>query len=158
MRNRVDTPKSAASERTIALGRRLADVLFEHRGSTPYSGEDERALCHPLTGGPLDPKRYADVLRAALTRAGVDGYVRPFHDGRHSSLTNAAAAGTPPAALMARAGHADFGTTKRYIDLAGETFRDEADRLEERLWGKSGRKSRYNVAGPGNAKAAGSAA
>jgi hypothetical protein len=33
--------------------------------------------------------------------------MRPFHDGRHTSITNAAAAGTPPAALMARAGHSD---------------------------------------------------
>jgi integrase len=61
--------------------------------------------------------------------------VRPFHDLRHSSITNAAAAGTPPAALMARAGHSDFKTTQGYIDLASEMFREEADRLERRLWG-----------------------
>jgi integrase len=54
--------------------------------------------------------------------------VRPFHDVRHTSITNAAAAGTPPAALMSRAGHSDFKTTQLYIDLAGETFREEADR------------------------------
>jgi integrase len=35
-----------------------------------------------------------------------------FHDGRHTSITNAAAAGTSPAALMARAGHSDFKTTR----------------------------------------------
>ena len=28
---------------------------------------------------------------------------------------------------MARAGHSDFKTTQGYIDLAGETFRDEAE-------------------------------
>jgi hypothetical protein len=55
----------------------------------------------------------------------VSGYVRPFHDGRHTSITNAAAAGVSPAALMARAGHSDFATTQLYIDLAGETFREE---------------------------------
>jgi integrase len=60
--------------------------------------------------------------------------VRPFHDGRHTSITNAAAAGVSPAALMARAGHSDFATTQLYIDLAGETFREEADRLEERVF------------------------
>jgi len=37
---------------------------------------------------------------------------------------------------MARAGHSDFKTTQGYIDLAGETFREEADRLERRLWGE----------------------
>jgi hypothetical protein len=36
---------------------------------------------------------------------------------------------------MARAGHSDFKTTQAYIDLAGETFRTEAERLERRLWG-----------------------
>ncbi len=47
---------------------------------------------------------------------------------------------------MARAGHSDFKTTQGYIDLAGETFREEADRLERRLWGDSSTKNRYQVA------------
>jgi hypothetical protein len=61
--------------------------------------------------------------------------MRPFHDGRHTSITNSAAAGLSPAALMARAGHSDFKTTQGYIDLAGETFRAEAGLLEQRLFG-----------------------
>jgi integrase len=72
------------------------------------------------------------VTRKALTKAGITDYVRHFHDLRHSSITNAAAAGTPPAALMARAGHSSFTTTQGYIGLAGETFREEAD-LRQRL-------------------------
>ena len=55
---------------------------------------------------------------------------------RHTSITNAAAAGTPSAALMSRARHTDFKTTQLCIDLAGETFREEANRLERRLWGE----------------------
>jgi integrase len=98
-------------------------------------------FCHPLTGGPLDHKRYAVTLRAALARAKVDRPMRPFHDGRHTSITNGAAAGISPAALMARAGHSDFKTTQLYIDLAGETFREEAERLDERLFGPVGQKS-----------------
>ncbi len=47
---------------------------------------------------------------------------------------------------MARAGHSDFKTTQGYIDLAGETFRKEADRLEHRLWGDPSTKNRYNGA------------
>jgi hypothetical protein len=34
---------------------------------------------------------------------------------------------------MARAGHSDFATTQLYIDLAGETFREEAELLDTRL-------------------------
>lgn len=38
-----------------------------------------------------------------------------------------------------------YTTTRRYIDLAGVRFREEADRLENRLWGASGTKSRYQT-------------
>jgi hypothetical protein len=41
-----------------------------------------------------------------------------------------------PAALMARAGHSDFKTTQGYIDLAGETFREEAELLDARVFGQ----------------------
>ena len=107
VRGAPDTPKSEKCERTIALGERLASELFDHRARTAYQGDDERVFCNPLTGRPLDPKRYAATLRLALKRAKVDGKLRPFHDGRDTSITNAAAAGTSPAALMARAGHSD---------------------------------------------------
>jgi integrase len=96
-------------------------------------------FCHPLTGGPFDRKGYADTFRAALERAKVTGHVRPFHDGRHTSLTNAAAAGVSPAALQASAGHADLSTTQRYIDLAGVRFRAEAELAEQRMFGNMGR-------------------
>ena len=131
----AETPKSDRAERTIALGPKLADELFEHRARSAFDGHDERVFCHPETSGVLDHKRYAKTLRSALAKANVEKRLRPFHDGRHSSITNAAAAGTPPAALQARAGHSDYSTTQLYIDLAGETFREEAVRLEERLLG-----------------------
>jgi hypothetical protein len=47
----------------------------------------------------------------------------------------AAAAGVSPGALQARAGHADLGTTQRYIDLAGVRFREEAELAEARMFG-----------------------
>src|SRR5207244_1651124 len=128
-----------------ALGPRLAGELFEQRGRTAFDGDDERVFPNPRTGNPFDVGRYSELLRSALKRARVEGNVRPCHDLRHSSITNAAAAGTPPEALMARAGHSDYATTRRYIDLAGERFREEADRLERRLWGGSGTKNGYQV-------------
>ena len=138
---RMDSPKSEKAERTIALGPKLAEELFQHRARSAFQGDDEWVFCHPQTGGVLQHKRYAETLKLALERAKVDRAMRPFHDGRHSSITNAAAAGTSPAALMARAGHADFATTQAYIDLAGETFRAEAELLEQRLAGSSVQKS-----------------
>jgi integrase len=135
VRGAEDTPKSEAGERTIALGPKLAEELWQHRRRTAFGGDDERVFCHPQKGSPLDHKRYAETLKAALAKAKVEKTMRPFHDGRHSSITNSAAAGLSPAALMARAGHSDFKTTQGYIDLAGETFRAEAELLEQRLFG-----------------------
>jgi integrase/recombinase XerD len=135
VRDRVDTPKSRASTRTIAVGRVVAEALFEHRARSTYDTDDDRVFCHLDTGGPFDHKRYADTFRAALKLAEVDGAVRPFHDGRHTAITNAAAAGVAPGALQARAGHSDLGTTQRYIDLAGVLFRDEAEAAEARMFG-----------------------
>jgi integrase len=68
-----------------------------------------------------------------LKTADVPDHVRPFHDLRHSSLTNGAAAGEQPIALMTRAGHSSMATTKGYLHLAAVVFRDEADALERRL-------------------------
>ena len=135
VRGGTDTPKSEKSERTIAIGQ-LAGELFDHRARTAYAGDDERVFCNPRSGGVLDERRYAATLRLALKRAGITDYVRPFDDFRHTSITNAAQAGMSPAALMARAGHSDFKTTQGYIDLAGETFREEAELLDARVFGQ----------------------
>jgi hypothetical protein len=51
---------------------------------------------------------------------------------RHTAITNDAAAGSSPIAVMTKAGHSDMRTTKRYLHLAGVVFRDEAERLEQR--------------------------
>ncbi len=135
MRNRADTPKSAASERTIALGSRIAEELFQHRARSAYARDDELVFCHPMKGSPLDPAVYAAALRSALARAKVEKPMRPFHDGRHTALTNAAIAGNAPAAIQARAGHASYATTQLYVDLAAVAFRDEAQAAEDRVLG-----------------------
>jgi len=57
---------------------------------------------------------------------------------RHTAITNDAAAGSSPIAVMAEAGDANMATTQRYLHLAGVVFRDEADSLERRLRGTGG--------------------
>jgi integrase len=153
VRSGVDTPKSEAGERTISLGARIAAELFEHRRHTAFVGDEERVFCSPTKGTAFDVVRFAATFRLALGRAKIEDRVRPFHDLRHTSITNAAAAGTSPAALMARAGHSDFKTTQAYIDLAGEMFREEAERLERRLWGPD----RYQIRVPNQASDANAA-
>jgi integrase len=135
VRNHVDTPKSEAGERTISLDKVLAEELWQHRRRTHYTGDGERVFCSPLTGGALDPNRYASTLKAALAKAKIERPMRPFHDGRHTAITQDAASGNAPLAIMTRAGHSNFKTTQLYIDLAGENFREEAERLGQRLFG-----------------------
>jgi hypothetical protein len=54
---------------------------------------------------------------------------------------------------MTRAGHSDFKTTQVYIDLAGEMFREEAARLERRLWSSD----QYQIPVPNRDSVAGAA-
>jgi integrase len=54
---------------------------------------------------------------------------------RHTALTNLAATGASPIAVMATAGHRSMQTTKGYLHLAGVVFHDEAVNLEVRLLG-----------------------
>jgi integrase len=112
VRGRWQTPKSASSARTVPLGPALAEELFRHRQRSPFTSEDERVFCHPPRGSALDHGRYAATLKAALACAGIDRPMRAFHDGRHTALTNAAAAGNPPLSIIAIAGHGSFTTTK----------------------------------------------
>jgi integrase len=132
---RVRESKSKSGERAIALPTKLAESLSEHYRRTAYRGDDELVFCHPKRGTVYGAETFGDALRAALTAAGVEADLRPFHDLRHASLTNGAAAGESPIALMTRAGHANMATTKQYLHLAGTVFRDEAARLEDRLLG-----------------------
>jgi integrase len=127
-------PKSQTSRRTLVLDEFLAGELFDHLGRTRYQGDSERVFCHPLKGSALDHKRYAGTFRKALTKAEITDYIRPFHDGRHSAITNDAAAGNSGLAVMKRAGHSDFRVTQMYLDLAGVDFAEEAERAGARAF------------------------
>lgn len=132
---RVRESKSEEGERLVALSPTLAEELWQHRRQSRFVGDDERVFCHPKRGSMIDHEWFATQFRKALKAAGITDYVRPFHDLRHSSLTNGAAAGENEIALMARAGHRNMATTKQYLHLAGVVFRDEAAALEKRLLG-----------------------
>lgn len=132
---RVRESKSEEGERSIALSPTLAEALWQHRRQSRYQGDDEFVFAQPERGGKIEQEWYAGEFRKALTAAGITDYVRPFHDARHASLTNGAAAGERPLELMARAGHRSMATTNQYVHLAGVTFPDAALALESRLLG-----------------------
>jgi integrase len=135
---RVRKSKSRAGERAIALPALLMEALWQLRRSSPYQGEDEYVFAEPSSGRALSVEGWRASFAAALRAAGVEGYIRPFHDLRHTAITNDAAAGASPAALMAKAGHGSMSTTQAYLHLAGVLFREEADALARRLLGGEG--------------------
>jgi hypothetical protein len=61
--------------------------------------------------------------------------VRRFHDACHGALTNLAAAGVSPIAIIGVADHRSMATTRQYVHLAGVVFRDVAALLQQRLLG-----------------------
>jgi integrase len=132
---RVRDSKSEDGIRSIALPPALAEALWQHRRRSAFQGEDELVFCHPERGTSYRAETFQEALTAALADAKVDGHVRPFHDLRHTAITNDAAAGSSAIAVMTKAGHADMRTTKRYLHLAGVVFREEAEALERRLLG-----------------------
>ena len=143
VRHATDTPKSDAGRRTVELGVRVADELFEHRAWSRFDGDDELVFPNPRTGRPFDANRYSDLIAKARAKAGIEGYVRPSHDLRHSSITNAARSWDAARGADEPAGHSSYSTTRRYISLAGARFREDADRLEARLWAIPVPKNRY---------------
>lgn len=132
---RVRDSKSEDGIRSVALSTTLAEELWQHRRSTAFQGDDELVFCHPQHGTTYSAETFKDALMDALATAGVNKRPRAFHDLRHTAITNDAAAGSSPIAVMTKAGHSDMKTTKRYMHLAGVVFRDEAAALERRLLG-----------------------
>jgi integrase len=140
---RVEESKSEEGERLVALHDSLVDELVAQFSETAFRAEDNFVFAHPERGAKLDAHWYRDRFLEALEAAGVEGQIRTFHDMRHTALTNLAATGASPIAVMATAGHRSMQTTKGYLHLAGVVFREDASALERRLLGVEdpGRKS-----------------
>lgn len=133
---RVVESKSEEGERLIAVPPTLLRELTDQYAGTPYKADSDYVFAHPQRGTQVDDKWYREHFRKALAAAGITDTVRTFHDMRHTALTNLAATGASPIAVMATAGHRSMQTTKRYLHLAGVTFQNDADALERRLLGQ----------------------
>jgi integrase len=141
---RVEESRSEEGERLIALPASLVDELAAQYAATPFRDDSDYVLAHSERGSKLDVDWYRKRFLDALVAAGVEGRIRTFHDMRHTAITNLAATGASPIAVMATAGHRSTATTKGYPHLAGVVFRDEASALERRLLG-SGYKIRVQT-------------
>jgi integrase len=131
---RVVESKSEEGERLLALPRTLVDELAAHYAGSNYRSDDDFVFAHPARGSKLDAGWFRGQFQAALAAAEIHDRVR-LHDLRHAALTNLAATGASPIAVMATAGHRSMQTTKQYLHLAGVVFRDDVSALEARLLG-----------------------
>ena len=110
---RVRDSKTEDGVRSIALSPMLVEALSGHYVRTAYKGDDERVFCHPERGTVYGAKTFGAALEPALRAAGITERVRPFHDLRHTAITNDAAAGASPIAVMAKAGHSNMRPLRR---------------------------------------------
>jgi integrase len=129
---RVADSKTEKGRRLVAIPAVLAEELERHYQRTAFKGDGERVFCNAV-GGKLDAGDYREAFHEALATAGVDKRPRPFHDAHHGALTQMAANGSSPLAIMTTAGHGSMQTTKRYLHLAGTVFPDEAEKLSVSL-------------------------
>jgi integrase len=139
VRGRFQTPKSRTSRRMIELGPRTGAVLQEVWQASRYRSDESLVFCHPALGTPLDPSKLSrDYMRSALKGAKIMKPFRPWHDLRHTALTQEAAAGNPQAYIQLKAGHSQGSITERYIHAAQVLFPGAAEKAEVRMFGVAG--------------------
>ena len=133
----VTTPKGGRL-RYVPMPLRLAAALKAHRHL-----RCPRVLCQ--TGGiPLTQKVVQDWARRSERRAGL--MKQGVHILRHTFCSHLAMKGAPARAIQELAGHADLGTTQRYMHLNPAAI-EAAIRLLEQPRGAFGRGDIVETAG-----------
>jgi len=136
VRNAMTTPKSSASRRSIAFGLKTAAAFEEQFQATVYKADHALVFGHPELGTPIDPSELTrSYLKPALKAAGIDKPLQPWHGLRHTALTFYATTDevTPPM-VQARAGHAQYAITERYVHAA-QLVAAGVEQAEERIFG-----------------------
>jgi integrase len=115
---RVVESKSEEGERLIALPHSLATEIERHYAASAYRADTDYVFAHPTKGSRLCADWFRLEFKAAREAAGIEGRIR-LHDLRHAALTNLAATGASPIAIMATAGHRSMQTTEAIPPLGG---------------------------------------
>jgi integrase len=118
-RGHVTTPKGGRI-RYVPLTGRLAQTLKAHRHLR------SRLVLSQRDGSPLTHNMVADHVRRAARRAHLT--VAGVHRLRHTFCSHLAMRGAPTRAIQELAGHAELGTTQRYMHLSPAAL-DSAIRL-----------------------------
>jgi len=123
----IDTPKSRAGVRTIAIPRLLATQLAEHLDA--YTDTPASSLVFTTESGGNIRTTYHQMLRRALNRIGRPD-IRP-HDLRHTGMTLAAEAGASLAELKHRLGQSTTQAAEIYLHATTDHGRRIAERMDE---------------------------
>jgi integrase len=123
----IDTPKSRAGIRTIAIPQVLSGQLDQHLRT--YTGPETSSLVFTTETGGNIRTTYYQMLRRALNRIGRPD-VRP-HDLRHTGMTLAAEAGASLAELKHRLGQSTTQAAEIYLHATADHGRRIAERMDE---------------------------
>ncbi|TAK68872.1 MAG: site-specific integrase [Actinomycetota bacterium] len=120
----VDTPKSTASVRTVALPGPLRDALVEHLAR--FASDSSGALVFATSRGTVPARSNLTMMLQRATAAAGLPPIR-FHDLRHCAQVLAAESGATLAELMARMGHSTPNAAQVYMHARAERDRVLAD-------------------------------
>lgn len=124
----VQTPKTTAGRRDVAIPPHIAHVLEGHLDEHVGRGKD--SLLFPSTkGGHMGDYEYRKVFKAAAAEIGRD--TLRVHDLRHVGAVLAAQAGATTAELMNRLGHTTPAMSMRYQSVAAGRDTEIAARLSK---------------------------
>jgi len=127
---RISPPKSAASNREIALDAGTTDVLRRLREAQAASGVPEGwVFCKP-DGSPLSPSWVTHRFHTLVLASGLPP-VR-LHDSRHGAATLALAAGADLKTIQDMLGHASIVlTADTYTSVLPDVARQAADGIAQ---------------------------
>jgi integrase len=122
------SPKTAKSNRTVALPAFVVEALAEHL-ETRVSPSPEALLFAWHDGSPLTYARISGMFRRARAVIGRDELT--WHDLRHTGASLAYSVGSSVVDVQARLGHATMRAASIYAHASGERDRMLAKRLND---------------------------
>ncbi len=137
----VDRPKNEGSRRKVTVPKSLIPVLVEWREvcekiAADYgcSLTDESRIIgrEPCYDSPRRPDAMSQTFKRFADRLGIDS-AYTLHGFRHSYISQALAAGIPPAKVMLQTGHSNMAlmlkTYAHWVPSMGDEVADEMDDL-----------------------------
>ncbi len=124
----VDTPKTKAGRRTVAIDAGTVDALAKLKDAheaakAALGGWSSDLVGTALDGRPVHPLTMSRHFKVAATAAGLP--VIRLHDGRHTAISEMLRQGVPIHVVSKRAGHSRVSTT---LDTYAHAL-PEADRV-----------------------------